>query len=181
LSLVSRLERDQLLHHAHFSAFQPVVGTPMEGLEATPSVRELRLYQAEHLLRQYGFGYDELAFEADGNLSLDHDPKTSWALRHPERFPIEIMASPYEELLRVPGLGPAAARTLITHRRRMVLRGVADLKALGVDTARASAFLALRGRRLGTTMPAQQLRLFAHGKHLTQAPWKTDSPPCAYR
>ncbi|MGH7387852.1 MAG: radical SAM protein [Candidatus Rokuibacteriota bacterium] len=181
LSLVSRLEREQLLHHAHFSAFQPVVGTPMEGVEATPSVRELRLYQAEHLLRQYGFRYDELVFEADGNLPLDDDPKTAWALRHPERFPVEITSAPHESLLRVPGLGPAAARTLVTHRRRVALRGVADLRALGVDTARASAFLALRGRRLGAAPPARQLRLFHDGTHLTQAPWKTDSPPCAYR
>ncbi len=181
LSLVSRLERETLLHHAHFSAFQPVVGTPMEGAEAAPAVRELRLYQAEHLLRQYGFGYEELVFEADGNLPLDDDPKTAWALRHPERFPVEIATAPYESLLRVPGLGPAAARTLVTQRRRVALRGIADLRALGVDVARAGAFLALRGRRLGTTLPARQLRLFPHGKHLTQAPWKTDSPPCAYR
>src|SRR5213083_2348374 len=56
---------------------------------STPPVRELRLYQAEHLLRQYGFGVDELAFGADGNLPLDHDPKTAWALAHPEYFPLE--------------------------------------------------------------------------------------------
>ena len=52
---VARLERRRLLHHAHFSAFQPVAGTPLENLAATPAARELRLYQAEHLLRQYGF------------------------------------------------------------------------------------------------------------------------------
>lgn len=181
LSLVWRLEGEQLLHHAHFSAFQPVVGTPMEGAEATPATRELRLYQAEHLLRQYGFRYDELVFEADGNLPLDDDPKTTWALRHPEAFPVEVTTAAWEALLRVPGLGPAAARTLVTQRRRVALRGISDLKALGVDIARAGAFLALRGRRLATTLPARQLRLFPHGRHLTQAPWKTDSPPCAYR
>src|SRR5215470_17857566 len=62
LGLVARLEVQQLLHHAHFSAFQPVVGTPMEGARPTPPLRELRLYQAEHLLRQYGFRYDDLVF-----------------------------------------------------------------------------------------------------------------------
>jgi predicted DNA-binding helix-hairpin-helix protein len=73
LGLIARLERQRLLHHAHFSAFQPVVGTPLEGARPTPPVRELRLYQAEHLLRHYGFRYDELVFEADGNLALDRD------------------------------------------------------------------------------------------------------------
>src|SRR5919108_1667838 len=65
LGLVARLERQRLLHHAHFSAFQPVVGTPFESLAPTPAAREARLYQAEHLLRDYGFGFEELAFGAD--------------------------------------------------------------------------------------------------------------------
>src|SRR5262245_5108358 len=94
LGVVARLERQRLLHHAHFSAFQPVVGTPMEGARPTPPVRELRLYQAEHLLRQYGFRYDDLVFEADGNLALERDPKTTWALSHPEVFPAEIRDAP---------------------------------------------------------------------------------------
>ena len=113
LGLVARLERQRLLHHAHFSAFQPVVGTPLEGQRATPAARELRLYQAEHLLRQYGFEYDELVFGTDGNLSLHDDPKTAWALAHPERFPIEVSRAPYEALVRVPGIGPATARSLV--------------------------------------------------------------------
>src|SRR5262249_22885959 len=81
LALVARLERDDLLHHAHFSAFQPVRGTPMENHEATPALREFRLYQADHLLRDYGFTFDELVFAPDGNLPLDDDPKTAWALQ----------------------------------------------------------------------------------------------------
>ena len=181
LSVVARLERDQLLHHAHFSAFQPVVGTPLEGVAATPARRELRLYQAEHLLRDYGFRFDELAFEADGNLSLDHDPKTAWALGHLEHFPLEIMRAPAELLLRVPGIGPLAARRLVTARRSVALRFATDLRALGVDVARAGWFLALRGRRLASAPPAFQLRLFGHGQHLTQAAYATPVPPCAYR
>jgi predicted DNA-binding helix-hairpin-helix protein len=117
LDVVAGLEREELLHHAHFSAFQPVIGTPMEALAATPARRELRLYQAEHLLRDYGFRFDELAFEADGNLSLDHDPKTAWALAHPEHFPLEVTRAPRELLVRVPGIGPLAARRLVTARR----------------------------------------------------------------
>src|SRR5215468_827690 len=94
LSLVGRLERDGVLHHAHFSAFQPVAGTPMEDRPAVPAAREYRLYQAEHLLRSYGFGFDELVFEADGNLPLEHDPKTAWALGHPAEFPVELLRAP---------------------------------------------------------------------------------------
>jgi predicted DNA-binding helix-hairpin-helix protein len=181
LALVARLEREQLLHHAHFSAFQPVVGTPMEGEKAAPAMREFRLYQAEHLLRQYGFRFEELSFDGDGNLPLDYDPKTAWALRHPEQFPLEIGRAPYELLLRVPGIGPKAALTLVRERRRSVIRGPEDLKRVGVDTARAGYFLTLGGRRLALALPPQQLRLFPHGRHLTQAPWKTPVPPCAFR
>lgn len=181
LSVVARLERERLLHHAHFSAFQPVVGTPMEGEKATSAMREFRLYQAEHLLRQYGFRFEELPFDSDGNLPLDYDPKTAWALRHAEQFPLEVRTAPYELLLRVPGVGPKAARTLVNERRRSVIRGAEDLRHVGVDTVRAGSFLALRGRRLAPALPAHQLRLFPHGQHLTQAPWKTPVPPCAYR
>ena len=181
LSLVARLERQQLLHHAHFSAFQPVVGTPMEGEPSTPAMRELRLYQAEHLLRQYGFDFEELPFDTDGNLPLDYDPKTAWALSHAEQFPLEVGRAPYELLLRVPGVGPKVALTLVRERRRSVIRGLEDLRRIGVDTVRAGYFLALRGRRLAPALPAHQLRLFPHGRHLTQAAWRTSVPPCAFR
>jgi predicted DNA-binding helix-hairpin-helix protein len=181
LDVVARLERQELLHHAHFSAFQPVIGTPMENLPATPARRELRLYQAEHLLRDYGFRFDELAFEADGNLSLDHDPKSAWARAHPELFPVDVTRAPRELLMRVPGIGPVAARRLVNARRRTPLRFAADLRRAGVDVARAGWFLTLRGKRIASAPPLTQLRLFAHGAHLTQAPYDTTVPPCAYR
>ena len=181
LGVVARLERQQLLHHAHFSAFQPVAGTPMEGLAPTPARRELRLYQAEHLLRDYGFAFDELAFEPDGNLSLDHDPKTEWALAHPEHFPLDVTRAPRELLVRVPGVGPLASRKLVAARRAVALHSATDLRALGIDVARAGWFLTLKGKRLAPAPPPSQLRLFAHGGHLTQAPYDTPVPPCAYR
>jgi predicted DNA-binding helix-hairpin-helix protein len=181
LGVVTRLERRRLLHHAHFSAFQPVVGTPFENRRPTPASRELRLYQAEHLVRQYGFGYDELVFGADGNLPLDDDPKTAWALAHPERFPIEVSRASYESLVRVPGIGPATARALVEGRRRAVIRWSGDLRRAGVDVTRAGWFLSLRGRRLASAPAPRQLRLFPHGEHLTQAPFRTPVPPCAYR
>jgi predicted DNA-binding helix-hairpin-helix protein len=181
LDVVARLERQRLLHHAHFSAFQPVAGTPLEHLPATPAARELRLYQAEHLLRQYGFTYDDLAFGADGNLPLEVDPKTAWARAHPERFPLEVTRAGYEVLVRVPGVGPGTARRLVDARPHTVLRGPEDLRKAGVDTVRAGFYLLLRGRRLATAPPPEQLRLFPPGEHLTQAPYRTPVPPCAYR
>jgi predicted DNA-binding helix-hairpin-helix protein len=181
LGVVTALERRGLLHHAHFSAFQPVVGTPFEDRDPTPATREQRLYQAEHLVRQYGFGYDELIFAADGNLPLDDDPKTAWALAHPERFPVEVRRAPYETLVRVPGIGPGTARTLVEGRRRAVIRWAGDLRAAGVDVTRAGWFLTLGGRRLAASPAPRQLRLFPHGEHLTRAPFRTPVPPCAYR
>jgi predicted DNA-binding helix-hairpin-helix protein len=181
LAVVARLTRGRLLHHAHFSAFQPVAGTPLEGRRATPATRELRLYQAEHLLRQYGFAYEELVFADDGNLPLDDDPKTAWALAHPEWFPVEVTRAPYERLVRVPGIGPMAARALIDARRRTVIRWAGDLRVAGVQVPRAGWFITLRGRRLATGPPMRQLRLFPHGEHLPHAAVRTPVPPCAYR
>lgn len=181
LALVGRLEAQGLLHHAHFSAFQPVAGTPMEGVGATPAAREWRLYQAEHLLRGYGFAPSELPFGPDGNLPLDRDPKEAWALAHPERFPVELTRADREALLRVPGIGPAALRRLLAERRRTVLRDGRDLARLGVDAARAGWFLTLRGRRLASGPRPRQLPLFAAGGHLPAVVWRTPVPPCAYR
>jgi predicted DNA-binding helix-hairpin-helix protein len=181
LGVVDRLERQRLLHHAHFSAFQPVIGTPLENLPATPAARELRLYQAEHLLRRYGFALSELAFGEDGNLDLERDPKTAWARANPALFPIDVRRAPLEMLLRVPGVGPLTARRLVAERRHTLLKDAGDLRKAGVDTVRAAHYLSLNGRRLAAAPPPEQLRLFAPGRHLTQAPYRTPVPPCAYR
>src|SRR5262245_2281558 len=176
LGVIGRLERQGLLHHAHFSAFQPVAGTPMQELPPTPAAREWRLYQAEHLLRQYGFAVEELAFGGDGNLPLDHDPKTAWALAHPERFPVALERAPYELLLRVPGIGPVAARRVVSERRHTLPRDARDLRGLGVDDQRAGFFLSLRGRRVRPALPAPELRLFPPGERLTHGPGHAPAP-----
>jgi len=69
----------------------------------------------------------------------------------------------------------------VTERPGSLIRGARDLERAGVDAHRAGYFLTLRGRRLATRLPGHQMRLFPHGKHLTQAVWKTATPPCAYR
>jgi predicted DNA-binding helix-hairpin-helix protein len=114
-------------------------------------------------------------------LLLEHDPKTAWAASHPEVFPLEITTAPYEVLLRVPGIGPGAARRLIGERGQVAIRTLGDLRTLGVDTTRAGYFLALRGRRLAPSPAPEQLRLFGDGDIFKDAPWKTAVPPCAFR
>ena len=145
------------IHHAQFSAFMPIRDTPMESVRSTPKLREHRLYQADHLMRGYGFSHDELAYDGTGNLPLALDPKVAWALSHPERFPVDVQIASRSQLARVPGIGPATARRIVSERRGSVLRGLADLRRMGVITSRAAGFLALRGRRLQTLRWTQQL------------------------
>ncbi|HZG44341.1 MAG TPA: radical SAM protein [Longimicrobium sp.] len=145
------------IHHAHFSAFRPIRDTPLENAPETPVLRENRLYQADYLVRQYGFGADEVVFDERGNLPLGNDPKTSWALANPERFPVEVKTAPYEELVRVPGIGPGTAKRIVAERATTVLRGLADLRRMGAVTTRAAGFLTLGGKRLQTVKWTEQL------------------------
>jgi predicted DNA-binding helix-hairpin-helix protein len=161
LQTITRLKAPGGVHHPQFSAFRPISDTPMEGVPAAPALREHRLYQAAHLLGSYGFTPEEVVYEPGGNLPLALDPKSSWALAHPELFPVEVQRASYEELLRVPGIGPKAARRLAEHRSSVVVRGLADLRKLGVITNRAGGFLTLRGKRLQTTRWTQQLGFWA--------------------
>ncbi len=161
LQSVARLRGQGEVHHVHFSAFRPIIDTPMENVAAVPALREHRLYQAEHLLRQYHFDVDELVTGANDNLPLAQDPKLAWALTHPERFPVEVTTAPFEQLLRVPGIGRTGARRIVQERRGTVLRSLKDLTRLGIQAARAAGFLLLRGRRLQHTRWTEQLGLWA--------------------
>jgi predicted DNA-binding helix-hairpin-helix protein len=161
LDTISRLKAQGGVHHPHFSAFRPITNTPLESAPAAPALREHRLYQAAYLLDDYGFTPDEVVFESSGNLPLARDPKTAWALAHPERYPVEVRTASYEELIRVPGIGPVVARRLVEGRQSLNLRGLGDLRRLGVVTTRAAGFLTLRGRRLQTTRWSEQLGFWA--------------------
>lgn len=158
---VSELYARGGIHHAHFSAFRPIRDTPMESVRATPAMREHRLYQADYLMRRYGFAADELVFDGGGNLPLDTEPKVAWALAHPERFPVEVRTASRSALVRVPGIGPATARRIVAERSSAILRGLSDLRRLGVVTTRAAGFLTLGGRRLQTTRWSEQLGFWA--------------------
>jgi predicted DNA-binding helix-hairpin-helix protein len=148
------------VHHVHFSAFRPIRETPLESREATPALREHRLYQADYLFRYYGFRPDEVIFEKDGNLPLAMDPKVAWAVNQPNRFMVELTTASREALLRVPGIGPTAATRIVETRRATVIRNLADLRKLGVQTTRASGFLTLRGRAFQSIRWTEQLGLW---------------------
>ncbi len=134
------------LGRAYFSAFQPIPNTPLEDHPPTPLIREHRLYQADWLLRQYGFRLSEIIFGPDGNLSQRYDPKMVWALTHPERFPIEVNTASYEELLRVPGIGPISAKRIITARGRHRFHTLDELRRTRVVLKRAVRFILINGR-----------------------------------
>lgn len=149
------------MHHSQFSAFRPIYDTPLENRPATPAMREHRLYQADHLLRGYGFAADEVVFDASGNLPLTTDPKAAWALAHPERFPIEVRTAARDELIRVPGIGPGTAQRIVAERDGALIRDLGDLRKLGALTKRAAGFITIGGRRVQTLKWEEQMGLWA--------------------
>jgi predicted DNA-binding helix-hairpin-helix protein len=155
LQTTSWLNQNVYLSRAYYSGFNPVPDTPLENVPAVNPWREHRLYQASFLLRDYGFAFEELAFDPGGNLSLETDPKMGWAQQNLSQSPLEINHADYPQLLRVPGIGPLRARAILAARRQGHLRTLKDLKALGVATGRAAPFILLDGQRM-----ASQPRLF---------------------
>lgn len=142
LEAASALYAGPRLRRVYYSGFSPIPhASAALPLSRTPLVREHRLYQADWLMRFYGFAAGELAPPEAPDLSLAVDPKTAWALRHRERFPVDVNRAPLEELLRVPGLGTRSARRIVAARRFSRVR-VEDLRRLGVRLGRALPFLA---------------------------------------
>ena len=148
VKLSEQLYQRMELKRVYYSAFIPVnQDTRLPARPVAPLKREHRLYQADWLLRYYGFSADELLDETSPNLDSELDPKTGWALRHIELFPVEINRASYEELLRVPGVGVLSAQRIIRARRQGHL-GLDDLVRLGVVMKRARYFVTARGRSL---------------------------------
>jgi len=146
LSTTARLYRELGLARAYYSAFQPVSGTPLEGHPATPLMREHRLYQADFLLHEYGFRVEELVLDEHGDLAREADPKTLWARRHPEFFPVEINTAPLQELIRVPGIGHKRAKTILERRRQGRLRDLTQAGISGMLASRIGPYVLVNGR-----------------------------------
>ncbi|MDQ1120437.1 MULTISPECIES: putative DNA modification/repair radical SAM protein [Pseudoxanthomonas] len=131
------------LRRVYYSAFSPIPDASSKlPLQPPPLQREHRLYQADWLLRFYDFSVDEIAptDAASGMLDLDIDPKLAWALRHPERFPVDVNTAPRELLLRVPGLGTRNVERIIASRRFRRLR-VEDLTRLRLPMKKLLPFV----------------------------------------
>jgi predicted DNA-binding helix-hairpin-helix protein len=168
LQTATRLYETFRLRRVYYSGYSPIPRAD-ERLprERAPLLREHRLYQADWLIRFYGFKPAELT---DENLDLARDPKLAWALRHREAFPVDLNRAPREQLLRVPGLGVRSVERLLQLRRHRKVR-LEDLRRLKTAMTRVLPFVITdersppAGRLLDTTQlakpaPATQLDLF---------------------
>ena len=175
LNLSESLYRKYKLKRVFFSAYIPVAENSLLPAVDTkpPLLREHRLYQADWLLRFYGFSANELLDEKAPNFNPYIDPKCNWALNHMELFPVEVNRARYDELLRVPGIGVRSAKRMITARRAGSL-DFAGLKKLGVVMKRARYFITCGGKTmdglkithdaiLNSLLSAQMLSRFYNG------------------
>jgi len=163
------------LRRVYYSAFSPIPdASAVLPLKRPPLLREHRLYQSDWLIRFYGYAPEEVAAAAgsDGMLPLDIDPKLAWALKHRERFPVDVNRAPREALLRVPGLGVRAVNAILAARRQRRLQlddvarmttGVAKLRPFLVAADWRPTLLADRADLKGLVAPrkSEQLELFA--------------------
>lgn len=142
LMLSSSLYKRPTLKRVYYSGFVPVneYDHRLPALKQPPLVRENRLYQADWLMRFYHFQANEIVDDAYPDLDLEIDPKLAWALRHPEKFPVDINKADYEMILRVPGIGVKSAKLIVVSRRYSRL-GVTHLKRMGIVMKKAQYFI----------------------------------------
>ncbi|MBS5885283.1 MAG: putative DNA modification/repair radical SAM protein [Clostridium sp.] len=150
LNLSENLYNRFNLKRVYYSAYVPVIKNDkaLPDIIHPPLVREHRLYQADWLLRFYGFKAKELLKDENDSFDLNFDPKTSWALSNIENFPIEINKASYDTLLRIPGIGVRSARRILITRKVHSLT-FEDLKKLGIVLKRAKYFITCKGKYYG--------------------------------
>jgi len=136
------------MHRVYFSAYQRALGdaslsVPQCVRQDSDAVfmREHRLYQVDFLMRKYGFRDADVPFDAQGNLSLETDPKEGWALSHPEYFPLNVNRASRLELLRVPGLGPITVNQILQQRRTQRLSSLEEIGRVGARLGKARPYL----------------------------------------
>lgn len=141
LRLANSLYKTQKLKRVYYSGYVPIAtDNRVPALTAPPLVRENRIYQADWLLRFYGFSVNEILDDSQPDLDLEIDPKLAYALRHPEIFPVDVNRADYEMILRVPGIGVKSAKKIVSARRFQRLT-LDHLKQMGVALKRARYFL----------------------------------------
>jgi predicted DNA-binding helix-hairpin-helix protein len=147
LNLVENLFKHVGLTRTYFEAFDPVPGTPLENHTPTDPLRQHRLYQASYLIRDYGFDFEEISFSGDGFLPIDCDPKLAYAQATLAESPVEINRADRAVLLRVPGIGPKGAASILKTRNVQIIRELGDLRKIGVLSERAAPYITLDGQR----------------------------------
>lgn len=144
LTLANHLYGKYQMRRVYYSAFSPIPdSSAVLPIKAPPLMREHRLYQADWLLRFYGFEIEEISdphSDQAGMLDLDIDPKLAWALRHRYLFPVNINHAPREMLLRVPGIGTIGTHRIIQSRRFRHLR-YTDLSKCGLSLKKVAPFV----------------------------------------
>ena len=169
LAMSTNLYGSYGLRRVYYSAFSPIPDASASLPPGhAPLVREHRLYQADWLMRFYGFAAPELQTDAAGNLDLTVDPKLSWALAHREQFPVDVNTAPKEMLLRIPGVGVKSVSAIIRARRHRRLR-MEDLARLALPLAKISAFVRAAGHEGGAGLDSERLR-----QRLTPRPVQSD-------
>ena len=149
ISLSENLYDKYKLKRVYYSAYVPVSDSPLlPSIRFSPLLREHRLYQADWLLRFYGFKAAEILSEGSPVLDLNYDPKTNWALNNLDFFPVEINKAAYHDLIRVPGIGMTSAKRIISARWVRSLE-FSQLKSLGIVMKRAQYFITCSGRYYG--------------------------------
>lgn len=153
LKLTEYMYKNYRLKRVYYSSYQPTnFNTSLLPVLPVPKIREHRLYQADWLLRFYGFNADEITDDG-GNLPENYDPKCAWALRNLDRFPIEINRADMADLLRVPGIGVRSALRIRSARRYAKLT-FEDLVKMRVVMKRAVHFITCNGKFFGSENPA---------------------------
>jgi predicted DNA-binding helix-hairpin-helix protein len=146
LSTTEHLYRNGFISRAYYSPFRPVENTPLENMPAISAKRENHLYQASFLLKDYGFSLEELPFDQDGNLPVERDPKSIWAIRNLIQ-PIEINRASRSELLKIPGIGPTTADTILKIRRIRTIQNADGLRKMGINLSKALPFILFNGKQ----------------------------------
>ncbi len=148
LNLTQALYGKYHLKRVYYSSYVPVVESKLLPALPTGLLREHRLYQADWLIRFYGFKVSELISENE-NLSTEYDPKCAWALKHPELFPVDVNTAPLEMLIRIPGIGVKSAYKIISARRYGRL-SYEDFLKMKIALKRAIHFITFSGKFFGS-------------------------------
>ena len=161
LQLTAALYQKFEMKRVYFSAYVPLnEDSRLPQIAQPPMLRENRLYQADWLMRFYGFEASELLDESNPNFDPDYDPKLIWAIRHPEQFPVDINTASYQQLIRVPGLGIQCARRIVSARRSGKL-DFADLQRMHVSLKRTQYFITCGSKYYRIQNPEPRLILHA--------------------